>query len=88
MRDAFVDVTLELPITELSTVTNPSNFVLEKMRDEADRLCDEAKARLRTDRAPEIQVNQAIEARTGRTMLLCASRWAVEVPETLEVASG
>lgn len=88
MRDAFIDVTFEIPLSDLGSVLDPSGYILEKMRGEADRVCDRSKARLRTDRNPEIQVNQAIEARTGRAMLLCASRWAVEVPESVEMMNG
>lgn len=85
MRDAFVDVTLEVPLTDLAHVNDPSAYVFEKMRDAAEKLCDESRARLRTDRAPEVELSQAVETRTGRGMLLCASRWAVEVPESVEV---
>lgn len=86
MRDAFVDVTFEIPLSELAIVRDPTSFVLEQMRISADHLCDESKARLRTDRAPEVHVSQAVEVKTGKPMVLCASRWSVELPESVEVA--
>ena len=85
MRDAFVDVTTEVPLAELATVRDPSGLVLETMRETADKLCDESGARLRTARAPEVHVSRGIEKATGTEVLLCASRWAVEVPESVEV---
>jgi hypothetical protein len=54
--------------------------VLERMRDSADRLCAERGARLRTDRAPEIIVQQAMHPLLG-DMTLFASRWAAVAPE-------
>lgn len=81
MRDAFVDVTFEVSALELASVGNPSQFVLEKMRDRADSLCFESGGRLRTDSAPEILVNQAVDREDGTEMVLCASRWPVVVPD-------
>jgi hypothetical protein len=52
------------------------------MRDSADRLCAEIGARLRTDRAPEIVVQEAQHPLLG-DFTLFASRWAVVAPERI-----
>ena len=82
MRDTFVDVRLEVPVRELAALPDASQQVLERMRDSADRLCEERGARLRTDRAPEIVIQQAMHPLMG-DMTLFASRWAVVAPETV-----
>jgi hypothetical protein len=74
VRDVFVDVTLEVPAREMRHPDAPQ-AVLERMRDSADRLCSERGARLRTDRAPEVIVKQAMHPLLG-DMTLFASRWA------------
>jgi hypothetical protein len=82
MRDAFVDVRLEVPTHELQGLSDASTQVLERMRDSADRLCAESGARLRTDRAPEIVVQEAQHPLLG-DFTLFASRWAVVAPERI-----
>lgn len=82
MRDTFVDVRLEVPTRELAGLQDAGTQVLERMRDSADRLCEDSGARLRTDRAPEILVQQAMHPLLG-DMTLFASRWAAVVPETV-----
>lgn len=82
MRDTFVDVRLEVPVAELAGLSDAATQVLERMRDSADRLCAESGARLRTDRSPEIIVQQAIHPLLG-DMTLFASRWAVVAPESV-----
>jgi len=83
MRDLFVDVRLEVPVRELAALPDASQQVLERMRDSADRLCADSGARLRTDRAPEIIVEQAMHPLLG-DMTLFASRWAVVAPESVQ----
>jgi len=83
MKDYAIDVLLEVPVKELARLHDPASAVMERMRDKADRMCDEAGARLRTDRAPEVTVSQAIHPLLG-DMTLFASRWAVVAPEDLE----
>ena len=83
MRDVFVDVTLEVPVRELRQLHDPAQQVVERMRDSADRLCQEQGARLRTDRAPELVVKEAMHPLLG-DMTLFASRWAAVAPETVE----
>lgn len=86
MQDLFVDVTFEVPAPELAKSADPSRFVFEMMRDRADALCAENGARLRTDRAPELQISQAVDLRTGLDMVLCAGRWPVVVPDSVAAA--
>lgn len=83
MRDVFVDVLLEVPTRELASLPDPASEVLLRLRDKADRFCDENGARLRTDRAPEIIVKEAQHLLLG-DMTLFASRWAAVAPETVE----
>ena len=80
MRDAFVDVLLEVPVRELAALHDPTRELYERMREGADAKCAESGARLRTDRAPEVRVQEARHPLLG-DMTLVASRWAVVVPE-------
>lgn len=82
MRDTFVDVRLEVTTRELASLPDAETQVFERMRDSADRLCAENGAQLRTDRAPEIIVEQAMHPLLG-DMTLFASRWAVVAPESV-----
>jgi hypothetical protein len=82
VRDTFVDVRLEVPTHELQGLSDAATQVLERMRDSADRLCAESGARLRTDRAPEIVVQEAQHPLLG-DFTLFASRWAVVAPERI-----
>ena len=82
MRDSFVDVTLEVPARTLMLERDPTRFVFESMRDKAEQLCERNYGRLRTDRAPEIIVHNAIDS-TGVDMVLCASRWPVVIPDAV-----
>lgn len=84
MRDAFVDVTLEVPVRELAGLHDPTQALYERMREGADRLCSESGARLRTDRAPEVHVREGRHPLIGDVTLV-ASRWAVVVPDRIEV---
>ncbi len=80
MRDVFVDVLLEVPVRELAALHDPTAELYEAMRTTADRLCSEKGARLRTDRAPEVRVQEARHPLLG-DMTLVATRWAVVAPE-------
>lgn len=79
MPDTFVDVTVEIPLDRLVQEADPSEFVIVSMRDAADRLCDSAGGRVRTDYTPEIIVKRAVTP-LGIDVLLCASRWAAVAP--------
>lgn len=86
MRDVFVDVLLEVPVSELAGQADPTRYLYDRMRDEADRLCAEQGAKLRTDRAPEVVVREGRHPTLGIDMTLVASRWAVVAPERLAAA--
>ena len=86
MRDAFVDVTLEVPAAELVRLSDPTAFLYERMRDRADALCAESGARLRTDRAPEVIVQEGRHPLLGLDVTLVASRWAVVVPDSVTLS--
>lgn len=83
MQDSFVEVTLEVPARTLMLQRDPSAYVFETMRDRADELCQANFGRLRTDRAPEIIVSNAVDRSTGADMVLCASRWPVVIPDAV-----
>jgi hypothetical protein len=81
MRDVFLDVRLELDLNALSLIDDPDRWIIEAAREEADRLCEQSRAKLRTDRAPEIIVTRGENKATGQMCLLIATRWAAVVPE-------
>jgi hypothetical protein len=85
VRDVFVDVLLEVPARELLMLDDPARVVWERMREAADVKCAAAGARLRTDRAPEVLVQEARHL-LGGDVTLVASRWAAVAPEGLETA--
>lgn len=87
MRDLFVDVTLEVPVADLALQPDPTRYLYERMRDSADRLCEQSGATLRTDRAPEVHVREGRHPLLGVDMTLVASRWAVVAPENVTPAA-
>ena len=86
MRDAFIDVLVEVPVSDLQTVADPTRHLYDLMRHKADETCAESGARLRTDRAPEVNIRQGRHPLLGLDMTLVASRWAVTVPESVRLA--
>jgi hypothetical protein len=86
VRDAFVDVLLEIPTADLGSQQDPTKYLFDRMRTKADETCDEQAARLRTDRTPEVVVRQGRHPLLGVDMTLVASRWAVVVPERVAAA--
>ena len=86
MRDVFVDVLLEVPLSDLAGVEDPTKHLYDRMRESADELCAEQGAKLRTDRAPEVHVREGRHPLLGLDMLLVASRWAVVAPERFAAA--
>lgn len=83
MQDIFMDVRLEIDADSLSREADPAQWVIEKARYEADKLCEQSGARLRTDRAPEIIVERGQHRLTGQLCVLVATRWAVIAPDTV-----
>lgn len=86
MRDAFVDVLVEVPVADLATEADPTRALYDVMRHKADEVCAHSGARLRTDRAPEVRVQEGRHPALGIDVTLVASRWAVVVPDSLELA--
>lgn len=85
MRDVFVDVLLEVPASEVARLHDPTRELYEAMRTKADELCAASGARLRTDRAPEVRVQEGRHPLLGVDMTLVASRWAAVAPDGVEV---
>jgi hypothetical protein len=80
VRDVFVDVLLEVPARELLMLDDPTRWAWERMRREADEKCAEVGATLRTDRAPEVLVQEGHHPLLGDVTLI-GSRWAAVAPE-------
>ena len=85
MKDVFIDVTLEVPVAQLALLQDPTRELYESMRTKADQMCRENGARLRTDRAPEVRIQEARHPLLG-DMTLVASRWAVVAPDRVVTA--
>lgn len=81
MKDLFVDVQIEYDADALSRQDDPDRFVIDAARVEAEIMCERSKARLRTDRPPEIIVQRAQRKDTKAQVVLVATRWAVVAPE-------
>ena len=84
MRDIFIDVQVEAQVAELEPLgpDGASRFMIERSRHEAERIvAQHAGARLRTDRAPEIDLRRGAHTLLGGDWVLCLTRWAVVVPE-------
>ena len=79
---AYIDVTLEIHVADLAAQPDPTRYLWEVMRTKADDECAKAGAHLRTDSTPEVIVKQAHSALIGDVTLV-ASRWAVDVPDSL-----
>jgi hypothetical protein len=81
VRDAFIDVLVEVPAADLAREADPTRFLYDVMRHKADAECATAGATLRTDRAPEVVVREGRHPLLHVDMTLVASRWAVVVPD-------
>jgi hypothetical protein len=81
VRDVFVEVQMEFDSLALAAQHDPSQYVIEAVRAEADLLCDRNGAKLRTDRAPELIVKRAQRKDTGASVVTVDSRWACSAPE-------
>lgn len=84
MRDVFVDIQVEVPLSELEPLgpQGASRFMIERSRHEAERVVAQQKgARLRTDKAPEVEIRKGAHVLLGGEWVLMTSRWAVVVPE-------
>ena len=86
MKDLYMDVLIEVPAGDLANLPDPTQFLWERMRARADEVCRENGARLRTDRTPEVTVQEARHPLLGVDMTLVASRWAVVAPDALTVS--
>lgn len=84
MRDAFIDVLVEVPVADLRHEPDPTRHLYDLMRHRADQACADNGARLRTDRTPEVHVRQGRHPLVGDVTLV-ASRWAIVAPESIEL---
>lgn len=88
MRDAYLDVCLEVSESDMARVPRDKTgqILLDKLRPAADEAVARVSgARLRTDRQVELHVGYGEHRLTGERMLLVASRWPVVVPESARV---
>ena len=86
MRDVYVDVLVEVPVSELAAQADPTRYLYDVMLHRADELCASSGARLRTDRAPEVRVQEGRHPLLGVDVTLVASRWVALAPESVEVS--
>lgn len=84
MKDMFLDVRLELNEASLVEEAEPTAFIVETARAEADRKCQETGAKLRTDAPPEFYIERGEHRLTGERCLLVATRWKVVAPESTQ----
>lgn len=88
MREALIDVTYEIEVTDdLKELADPSfhRAAMEHMRHKAFAAAAEAGGYLRTDRPPQISIPRVASPASpllSGQYVLYASRWHVEVPET------
>lgn len=87
MQDIFIDVLLEIPVSDLHAQDDPTRYLWERMRARADEECEKAGAQLRTDRAPEVVVKEGRHPLLQVDMTLVASRWAVVAPDSVAAAT-
>jgi hypothetical protein len=84
--DGFIDVLLELPIMD-AELLGPKG-ITDKLRAEGDRRCEEFKAELRTDRAPEFVIEHAFDPINNCQVILAAARFPVVGPQELFESVG
>lgn len=91
MRTAQIDVEIEFDADEHQIGDRDfPRQVMERMREKADAEATAAGGRLRTDVLPEFNTMRAMRPGTSfaeaREVVLCASRWTVDVPESFDPA--
>lgn len=89
MKTAQIDVEIEMDADEIQIGDrNFARQVMERMRDKADAEARAVGGTLRTDVIPEFNTMRAMRPGTSfeqaREVVLCASRWTVDVPESFD----
>ena len=87
-----MDVELHIPdadVVDYGDAVTASKEIINRLRIKAEQVCREAGSgvELRTDRAPEIILKQAMSAFHGGDFLLVASRWHCTVPDNFDPAA-
>lgn len=91
MKEAQIDVEMELDADEYQAA-DPDfpRRAMERMRDHASAVAAEQGATLRTDRLPEFNIMRAMTPNrplaASREVILVASRWWVDAPDTFDPA--
>lgn len=84
-KEAQIDVEMEVPVNDYLVGDEAfARGLIEKMREKADAEARLAGGTLRTDRLPELNTMRATSPIFGGDLLLVASRWWVEVPESFD----
>lgn len=87
MKQQQIDVEIEIPVNDY--LVGDENFarqIIERMREKADAEVSAAGGRLRTDRLPDINTMRATSPIYGGDLLLVASRWWADMPESFDPA--
>lgn len=80
MTERVLDVFLELDPDALSREYDPIRAVAEAARRAADVECERQVSTLRHPEPREVIVREAIDAVTGRPVLLVSTRWIADGP--------
>lgn len=78
MAELYLDVHLELDPLELSILANPVQAIAEMSRQKAEEMCLLRGAVLRHPEPAEAYSRHGVEFKTGRSVLLVATRWIVD----------
>lgn len=81
MAELVLDVHLELDPVSLFAERDPTRAVAEIARREAETKCAERGARLRHPEPREVIVRRALDAITGDSVMLVATRWLADGPD-------
>lgn len=83
MADLLLDVSCEFDSLALARERDPKRTIAEVSRHVADEQARERGATLRTSDPREVVIRKATKAVTGADVLLVASRWVADGPNTL-----
>lgn len=89
-RDAFLDVFLEVPASDMLRMDpeRSGQQLLDKLRQQADDEVAKVKgAYLRTDREVPMEVREGQHFITGESTYLISTRWPVVVPDDLFIGA-
>jgi hypothetical protein len=78
--EVVLDIHLEVDPLRLASERDPARAVAELSRQAAETQCAERRAQLRHPDPREVVTRRALDATTGRDVLLVATRWVADTP--------